>query len=180
MPQSKLRVVGSGFTTLDYDGIPIAWLESFQDSGQRPIVDPQPITPIGDTFPREIVSARALGAGTLGITIRELWNSWAWQQLGSPDPTNPSGPLASSYNILDVYQALSASAKALQVTMLIKPPTSQTWRGKAFLGCWITDINDGEQVSIAELSIARNITLMYTHTKPIVVAANAQIPVIAQ
>jgi hypothetical protein len=34
MPPTKTRVVGSGYTVIEYAGKPIAFLESFADSGQ--------------------------------------------------------------------------------------------------------------------------------------------------
>lgn len=156
--QTRTRVVGSGFTTFNYRGQPIAFLDGFADSGQRPVAGAEPVHPIGAKFPVEIATARALMAGTLTITIRELWNEPVWYQLvglsGTPD-------------IVSVYEALAAAPSEVTCQMLIKPPGSSTWRGKTYHNCVITDIADDEQVVIGTMTIARNITLMYTHTTPI-------------
>ena len=39
MPQTQVRVVGSGFTTFNYNGKPIAFCEAIEDSGQRAFSD---------------------------------------------------------------------------------------------------------------------------------------------
>lgn len=162
--QTRTRVVGSGFTTFNYRGQPIAFLDQFADSGQRPIAGAEPVHPIGSRFPVEIATARALAAGTLTITIRELWNEPVWYQLvglsGTPD-------------IISVYEALAASPSEVTCQMLIKPPGSPTWRGKTYHNCVIIDIADDENVSIRDMTIPRNISLMYTHTTTITQPAAA-------
>lgn len=162
MPQTKVRVVGSGFTTFNYKGLPIMYLEGFQDSGQQPIVAPQPITPLGQRYPIEIATARVLGAGTLDLTILELWNEPVWYQLQG---------LAGRDNIVSVYEALANDPSDVTCQMIIKPPGGATWRGKVYLGCIITAIDDRESVSIGALQVPRSIQVMYTHTSSLRQAA---------
>jgi hypothetical protein len=91
MPQTQVRVVGSGYTTFHYKGAPIAFCESIEDSGQRAFSDTgQPyqfIHPLGNTHPIEIATSRVLAGGTLMLTIRELWNQAVWQQLSGLENT---------------------------------------------------------------------------------------------
>lgn len=155
MPQTKVRVVGSGFTTFNYKGAPIAFLEGFQDSGQQPIVAPSPITPLASRHPVEIATARVLGPGTLDITILELWNEPVWYQLPG---------LAGKEDIVSVYEALAADPSDLTCQMIIKPPGSPTRRAKVYMGCIVTAIDDRESVSIGALQVPRSIQVMYTHT----------------
>ena len=42
MPQTRSRVVGSGFTSLNYRGQPIAFMDSFTDSGQEALATQAP------------------------------------------------------------------------------------------------------------------------------------------
>ncbi len=166
MPNTKVRVVGSGFTTFNYRGQPIAFLESFTDSGQEPFAIGGPgyeaITPLGDKHPREIVTTRVLMAGTLRLTIRELWNAPVWQQLVG---------LAGTNDIVEVYQRLADDPSEVTCQMIIKPPGAQSWRGKVYHGCVVVMIEDGENVTTGALSVPRNLTIAYTHHTPF--SANA-------
>jgi hypothetical protein len=156
MPQTKVRVVGSGFTTLNYAGKPIAFLDSFTDSGQSAVGGQggfEAITPLGERHPVEIATSRVLNAGTLTATIKELWNQPVWYQLG----------LAGKRTIVDVWEALAAQQSSVTCQMIIKPP-SGTSRTKTYHGCVITAIDDGETVTIGALSVNRNITIAYTHS----------------
>lgn len=154
MPQTQTRVVGSGFTTFDWQGQPIAFLDGFTDSGQAPIVAPEPVTPLGDRYPREIATARTLDMGTLTLTIRELWNEPVWWQLAG---------VRGTLTIVDVYEALAASPSSVTCHMLIKPPGSNAWRGKVYQNCVVTAIDDRENVTIGALTFPRTLQVAYTH-----------------
>lgn len=114
------------------------------------------ITPLGSNHPVEIATSRVLNAGIITASIRELWNGPVWQQLSG---------LGNTKNITDVWAALAARATEVTCQMIIKPPSgSGATRTKVFHGCVVTAIDDGEQVSIGALSVARNLTIVYTHT----------------
>lgn len=165
MPETKTRIVGSGFTTLNWMGQPIAWCDQFQDSGQTLVGNNggfDVIQPIGDRHPREIAVARAVGAGTLTIRIRELWNEPVWWHLTG---------LAGTTDIIAVYEAMAAMPAAMSAQMLIKPPGQTAWRGKNYHGLVITSIPDDEDVTIGALTFPRLITAMYTHATPVNVPA---------
>jgi hypothetical protein len=158
VPETNVRVVGSGYTTLEYAGRPIAYLDNFVDSGQRSFAGPggggvEPIIPLGAQRPIEIVTARVLGPGTITAGIIELWNAPIWYQLSG---------LAGRRTLIDLWAALRASPNPVTCRTLINPPNSPR-RGKVFHGCVITAIDDGETVAIGTLSVTKNIQITYTH-----------------
>lgn len=164
MPQTKVRVVGSGFTTFKYRGKPIAFCEGVEDSGQRAFSDlGQPyqfIHPLGASHPVEIATSRVLQGGTLMLTIRELWNAPVWQQLAG---------LARSQNIVDIFRVLARDPHYVTCQTLIKPPGANRnrWRGKNYHNCTIVDINDGDTITVGALSVTKGITVAYTHSSRI-------------
>lgn len=163
MPQTKVRVVGSGFTTFSYQGKPIAFCEGVEDSGQRAFSDlGQPyqfIHPLGAYHPVEIATSRVLQGGTLVLTIRELWNAPVWQQLSG---------LAQSQNIVDIFKVLAANPNYVTCQTVIKPAGTENqparWRGKNFHNATIVDINDGDTITVGALAVTKGITVAYTHT----------------
>ncbi len=166
MPNTKVRVVGSGYSTFQYRGKPIAFLEGVEASGQRAFSDlGQPyqfIHPIGARHPVEIATSRVLQGGTLTLTIRELWNEAVWQQLAG---------LASSYNIVEIFEALARDPQYVTCQQIIKPPGTdnqpQNWRGKNYHNCTVVDINDGDTITVGALAVTKGLTVAYTHTTPL-------------
>lgn len=163
MPQTKVRVVGSGYTTFFYQGQAIAFCEGVEDSGQRAFSDlGQPyqfIHPLGATHPVEIATSRVLQGGTLMLTIRELWNGYVWEQLSG---------LAGSKNIVDIFTALARNPNYVTCQTIIKPPGTENspsqWRGKTYQNCTVVDINDGDTITVGALAVTKGITVAYTHT----------------
>ncbi len=166
MPETKVRVVGSGYTTFQYRGRPIAFCEGIEDSGQRAFSDlGQPyqfIHPIGYEHPVEIATSRVLQGGTLMLTIRELWNTAVWEQLAG---------LAGTYNIVQIFRRLAQDPQYVSCMQVIKPPGTEgrpgRWRGKLYRNCVIVDINDGDTVTVGALAVTKGITIAYTHTTPL-------------
>lgn len=166
MPQTKVRVVGSGFTTFNYAGKPIAFCEAIEDSGQRAFSDlGQPyqfIHPLGAKHPVEIATSRVLQGGTLMLTIRELWNTAVWEQLAG---------LAGTYNIVEIFQRLADNPNYVVCQSIIKPPGTESqpgkWRGKTYQNCVVVDINDGDTITVGSLAVTKGITVAYTHSTPI-------------
>jgi hypothetical protein len=163
VPQTKVRVVGSGFTSFSYKGKAIAFCEAIEDSGQRAFSDlGQPyqfIHPLGQKHPVEIATSRVLQGGTLMLTIRELWNAPVWNQLAG---------LAGTQNIVDIFQVLADDPNYVTCQQIIKPPgtenTPSKWRGKTYHNCTVVDINDGDTITVGALAVTKGITVAYTHT----------------
>lgn len=156
MPETRVRVVGSGYTTFNYKGRPIAFLEQMEDSGQSPLGTPyEAITPIGALHPTDIITQRVLGAGTLTLGIRELWNEPIWWQLAGLEGTN---------TIADVFERLRQEPSFVTCTKIITPPNNiGPPRGIVYNNCVVYSIDDGDSIRTASLSIARNISVVYTH-----------------
>lgn len=157
MTQTKTRVVGSGFTTFNYRGQPIAFLESFTDTGQQPLSRYEAITPLGSRHPVEIATSRVLSEGSLTLTVRELWNGPVWQQLVG---------LAGTDDIVAIYERIAAEPASVTCQMVIRSPGGLV-RGKTYHGCIVTGIDDSETVTIDRLTVPRTMTITYTHTTPI-------------
>jgi hypothetical protein len=159
MAQTRVRVVGSGFTTFNYKGQPIAFMDRVDDSGQAAFSTGgqgfEAIIPIGAEHPVEIATSRVLNLGTLACTIRELWNEPIWWQLVG---------LSGTETITDVWAALALDQAETTCQMIIKPPGSPTWRSKVYHNCVVVGIQDGESVEVGALSVQKNITIAYTHT----------------
>lgn len=164
MPQPQVRVGGSGFTLLYFDKHPIAWLQNFNDSGQTPQGGPsgrnaEPIYELGLNRPKEIVTAYVVGPGTIQATIAETWNYRVWEHLRG---------MGGAKDILDIYDRLRRNSERVTCHMLIKPPQGVgPVRGKIYHGCVVSGIDDGENISIGTLSMAKNVTIQYTHTTPL-------------
>lgn len=162
MPQTEVRVVGSGFSTFNYNGAPIAWLQEVGDTGQKagagmgaPYLA---IHPLGWRHPREIVTSRIVGAGIITLTIHELWNAPVWYQLAGLDGVGNT--------VIDIYEALANNPALVTAQTIIKPPGSANWRGTIYNNCVITDIDDAETITVGALSVARTINVAYTHKTP--------------
>jgi hypothetical protein len=158
MPNTKTRVVGSGYSTFTYRGKVIAFLEQVEDSGQRAFSDAgQPwqfIQPIGHRHPVEIATSRVLQGGTLNLTIRELWNTFVWEQLSG---------LAGTKNIVDVFGRLADDPSYVTCQSVIRPPAGAGKpRGKNYHNCLQSDtriLTDQGTFAIGDLA-GRTVNVM--------------------
>jgi hypothetical protein len=159
MPNTQVRVVGSGFSTFSYNGHPIAFLEGIEDSGQRAFSDAgqgyQFIHPLGSRHPIEIATSRVLAGGTLTLTIRELWNTAVWEQLFG---------LAGTNNIVDVFEVLAANPAYVSCQTIIQPPGNARPRGKNYNNCVVVDIADNDTITVGALAVTKGIVVAYTHS----------------
>jgi hypothetical protein len=162
MPNTQVRVVGSGFSTFSYQGQAIAFLEGVEDSGQRAFSDAgqgyQFIHPLGYSHPIEIATSRVLAGGTLNLTIRELWNANVWEQLSG---------LAGSRNIVDVFALLAANPAYVTCQTIIQPPGGANPRGKNYHNCVVVDIADNDTITVGALAVTKGIVVAYTHSSAI-------------
>jgi hypothetical protein len=169
MPATQTRVVGSGFTSFNYDLKAIAFLDAVTDSGQRPVgmgdgPGWEAVHPLDDKFPREIATSDAVTYGTLTATIRELWNEPVWWQLAG---------LAGTETVIDVFRYLRARNAPVTATKIIKPPGSNAWRGTTYHNVTIVGIPDDDAVTIGALTTGKTITMVYTNKTPMTLRATA-------
>lgn len=156
-PRQRARNFGSNFTTFRYAGKNIAYLEIVDDSGQAPVAAHEFVHPLGYRYPQEIVTARAMGGGTLTLSIRELWHEEVWQQMAG---------LAGSNDLLEVFEALSRQINYVTCTKIITPPDGRKY-GKTYHKCTIVQVPSGERFDITTLSATKNLMVAYTHTTPL-------------
>ena len=162
---SIVRVGGSGFTVMTWGGATLAYLQTIQDTAPTPVAQAVPVQSISDEFPSEIVTARAVGAGTLRLTFYETWDHAVWEDLlmtGHPgkSPLVP-GLVRKNSSLLDVFKQQVLSA-AIVITKVIKSPNGAP-RAKVYHNCRITDVDDGEQINISTMIMPKGITVMYTN-----------------
>ena len=154
MPTSKTRVVGSGFSVLRWQGQNIAFLENVNDNGQTPVAQPQAVQPLDEPYPIEFAVPRAMNAGSFTLTIRELWDRPVWQHLAG---------LEAAQDLLGVWDVMARLPGTITCQTIIKPPQGNYWRVKTFHNVVITSIDDGEQISIGQVTVAKQISCAYTH-----------------
>lgn len=151
---NPVRNIGSGFTTFNYNGKAIAYLEGFVDSGQPTFGQTHEfIRPLGSNHPTDIVTNRTLDGGTITLTIRELWHQEVWEQLQG---------LAGSDNIVEIFNRLARMPNYVTCSKIITPPSGRKY-GNIYHKCTIVNIQDGDTVTVGTLSAPKNITVAYTH-----------------
>jgi len=154
MPNSQTRVVGSGFSVMRWNGQKIAFLETVQDNGQSPVNTVTPVQPLDEPYPIEFAVPRAMNAGTLSFSIRELWDRPVWQHLSGLETAN---------DLLGVWSVMSRMPGTITCQTIIKPPQGNYWRLKTYHNVVITDIDDSETLAIGSMTVAKTIACFYTH-----------------
>lgn len=149
----RVRNVGSNYTTFQWNGKNIAFLERVVDSGQTNVGGHQFIHPLGYDHPVDHVVGRALGGGTLTLTIRELWNQEIWQQFPG---------LTGANTLTEIFRYLADQAQYVTCVKIIKPPQGPLY-GTVYHRCLITQIADGDEIFIGALSVPKTMTVAYTH-----------------
>lgn len=156
MSQSKVRVGGSGFTVMTWQGQRLAWLQNLDDRAPQAIAPAQVIQGIDDERPVEIVTAQAVGAGTLNLQFYEIWNQPVWALLPGFEGTN---------NLLDVLKR-QLSLGEITCRKIIKNPNG-TFRTRVYHNCVIVDFDESERVDIATMSLPKSVRIQYTHTSTV-------------
>jgi hypothetical protein len=153
MVQSQIRIGGSGFTTMLFQNQRLAYLQIIQDTPPTPVAQAQAVQPLDESVPLEIVTAMAVGVGTLRCTFYELWNEPVWQMLPG---------LAGTTDLLDVLKA-QVSMGTVTMQKIIQSPLG-IMRGYVYHNVVITDIDAGENINIGTMSIPRTMTFQYCYT----------------
>ncbi len=154
--ESKTRIGGSGFTTMLFQNLRLAYLQQLQDTPPTPVAQAQAVQPIDESVPLEIVTAMAVGVGTLKCSFYELWNFPVWSALPG---------LQGTYNLLDVLKR-QVSLGSISMQKVIKSP-SGIMRAKVFHNVVIVDVDEGENVNIGTMTIPRTLTFQYCYSTPV-------------
>lgn len=97
--------------------------------------------------------------------------------FGSTGITNTSnllalqtgGPFAGAVDIVDIFiRQAQADPQSLQVVQIIRPPANPNPGQNnpyylAYVGCVITDVQDGEQIDVGTLEVIKQITVAYRY-----------------
>lgn len=135
---------------MTWRGTRLAYLQTMQDTPPQPVAGAQVVQPIDEEVPLEIVTAMAVGAGTLRLTFYELWNAPVWATLPGLEGTN---------TLLEVLKR-QIQLGEISCRKLIKSPTGIT-RARVYHNMAVTDIDEGEQVMINTMSLPKTMTLQY-------------------
>jgi hypothetical protein len=188
---NRVRVAGSGFTAFFFGGQPIAFCEQVSHTSAQPVAPATPIQPMDEPRPVQIITPAAGGPGTIVLQLTELYGYKVWDRLGVTLGYSSEGPAANASNftrpgesnnanlgdgllsgavdIVDVFIRVSqAPPNTINVVKYIRPPAlggepKQKPFTEEYMGCVISDIEDGEQVGVASMQVVKNITVMYTH-----------------
>lgn len=156
MAESNTRVGGSGYTTLLFQGRRLSYLQVIQDTPPTPVATAQAVQPIDEPVPIEIVTAAAVGVGTIRMTFYERWHSPAWAMLPGLEGTN---------NLLEVLMR-QISLGNITMQKIMRSPTG-IMRARVYHGVVITDIDEGENINIGTMTLPKTLTAQYTYTTPV-------------
>lgn len=168
MAASNIRLGGSGLTVFTWRGssTPAAYLQTIQDTAPTPVAQAVPVQSISDSVPSEIVTALAVGPGTLRLTFYEEFAQSVWQGLEG---------FKNARSLLEVLNTQIGFDEAIKCQKIIRKPlgttlsdgtvtgTGDAIRTKTYMNCKIIDIDDGEQINIGSMVMPKGVTLMYTH-----------------
>lgn len=152
MPAHNVRVPG-GYTVFHWGSDVIGFAQTIQVTSVQPVVGAAAIQPMNALRPLEIVTPRASTYGTIIVSRFELWNSSIWQDLAG---------LANSNDIIDIFEAVASQKNGITVTKYVRTPGSGADRNETFLNVVVTEIDDGETVSIDTMPTPKTMTLWYT------------------
>jgi hypothetical protein len=139
-----------------WNGVRLAYLQVVQDTPPAPVATAQAVQPIDESVPLEIVTAMAVGVGTLRLTFYELWNEYVWNMLPG---------LQGTYNLLTVLQQ-QMNLGTVTMQKVIKSPTG-FMRSLVYHNVVITDIDAGENINIGTMTLPKTLTAQYTYTTPV-------------
>jgi hypothetical protein len=154
--ESQTRIAGSGFTTMLFQNQRLAYLQTIQDTPPAPVAQAQAVQPMDESVPLEIVTAMAVGVGSLRCTFYELWNFPVWAALPG---------LQGTYNLLDVLKR-QVTLGTITMQKIIKSP-SGIMRALVYHNVVITDIDASENITIASMTVPRTLTFQYCYTTPV-------------
>lgn len=179
-PARQFRVGGSKFTVFHWGnpGQLIAHCNQVAHTSPAPVADAVAIQPIDARRPLEIVTANAIGMGTIVLEIVELYGLAVWQELGTlasaitgdtgldglPQNANTKRE-NNKTDLADIFNAVASSATPISVTKFIYPPAGSKVANytEQYFNCVISNFQDGETITIGSMQIYKQITVNYTH-----------------
>lgn len=146
-----------------------------------------------EPYPIEIITPAAAGMGQIVLNLFELFGSGgkaskAWDRLGvganasgaAPFGTSGqgdtsqflslsgSGPFTGAVDIVDIFiRQAQTDPSQMQVVQIVRPPANPNGQQQPYyfqyVGCVITDVQDGEQIDVGTLEVIKQITVAYRY-----------------
>jgi hypothetical protein len=136
-----------------YNGQRMAYLQIINDTQPTPVAQAVAVQPIDEPVPLEIVTAQAVGVGTMRGTFYELWNAPVWADLPGLQGTN---------TLLDILQRQTGLG-AVTLQKVIKAPQG-IMRALVYHATSITDVDAGENINISTMTLPKTITWQYCYS----------------
>lgn len=160
------RVGGSKYTIFQHGSNPIALLNEVSHTSPAPVAQSVAIQPLDSKRPLEIITPAAIGMGTLVLQFFEIWNARVWDDLFKLAGLAPG----KAVDLADVFDAVAASGERIQVKKVIHPPagagapfTGQNGYTETYENVVVSNIEDGETISVGTMQVMKNITVNYTN-----------------
>jgi hypothetical protein len=168
----KARVGGSRWTTFEYKGTTLALANQVGHTSPEAVAPPVAIQPLDARRPLEVITANAIGMGTLVLEIIELWGFPIWEALGIKSgmlDTSIAQGSSTPTDLADLFNWVASTPSPINVKKYISPPAGAR-AGKNVIKPYITtyhntvisDFQDDETISIGTMQIYKNITINYT------------------
>jgi len=139
-----------------FQGQRLGFCQVIQDTPPTPVAQAQAVQPIDEPVPIEIVTAAAVGVGTLRVTFYEQWTTPVWNTLPG---------LENTHNLLEVLKR-QLQLGTITMQKIVKSP-SGLMRARVYHNVVITDIDEGENINIGTMTLPKTLTFQYTHTTPV-------------
>lgn len=166
VPTQRPRV-GGVFTAFHWDDGTgeriIAFADTVQVQGVRPVADAQVVQPLNALRPIEIVTPGAHTEGRIIITLTDLYNQAVWQRLAG---------LASSNDIADIMRTVAAMGNGIKLSKYVNPPVgvgaSQFSSGpylETYHECVVVRAQDDETIRVDTMTINKEIEVWFAYSK---------------
>ncbi len=177
MTDTRTRLLGSGRTVVFFGGptghIPLVFTQMINETPPTLVADYVPIHPIDWEHPAEIMTAMAMGAGTIDLDFYETWSEQAWNRLGGglAGLAGQARGGTASDTILDIVRAIANARGGIYVSKLINTPaqSGETTvdhhrRAVLYMGAKIVTVADGDtNLTVDTMEQPRRVTFAYTH-----------------
>jgi hypothetical protein len=184
---NRVRVAGSGFTVFTFAGQPISFAEEVSHTSPMPVgPGAVAIHPMDEPYPVQIITPAASGMGQLVLNMYELYGEKVWDRLGAaPGATIGSNPDTGSSNnintdsgdnllkgcvdLVDVFIRIAGLKEGeCNVVKHVRPPALNgeprpTPFTEQYHGCVITNITDGESISVGTMEVTKQVTVAYRY-----------------
>lgn len=154
----RVRVGGSAFTVFHWNNELIGWAEEISHTSPAPVADPTAIQPMDARRPVQVITPQAAGMGSLTLNLIELYGSQVWERLAG---------LAGTNDLVEIFTSVAASPNPIHMTKIVTPPTlggrTMPPYTEVYNNCVITNVADGETITIATMEVRKVVTVAYTH-----------------